>query len=265
MDFEVFTGDAVLLGTNQGDWRDFFEASVDDFAVTDFLSRAPLMLTNGNHDDLAVNYVAQFAFPQDVSPGEVAQGEEWYSFDYGNAHFVVLNDTVADNAVLAGAQADWLRADLAAVDRVRQPWIFVNHHRGFYSCHSTHSPDTGLRAAWQPIFDEYAVDLVLTGHNHVYERSVPIRGLDAGEGVVAAAGADGEPTYDGAGMASGTIYVVAGGAGAPLYDVGNDCPTSHLGIASRVGVVIEVDGRTLRYTATDVMTGATLDSFTLIK
>ena len=264
VDFEVFNGDAVFLGSNQNDWRDFFEASDGSFEIQDLFARVPFMMANGNHDRLATNYLAQFAFPQEVSPSERGQGEEWYSFDYGNAHFVMLNDTVDDAAVLGGAQADWMRADLMAVDRTATPWVFAVHHRGFYTCGSTHSPDTGLRAAWQPVFDEFAVDMVLTGHNHVYERSEPIRGLSGTDGVVAASGADGEPTYA-AGVASGTVYVVAGGVGAELYGVANDCPTQHVGQVVRPFAVIEIEGRTLTYTAYDATSGIAIDSFSLTK
>lgn len=265
VDFEVFSGDAVFLGANQNDWNEWFEAGVDDFEVTDLMARAPMMLVNGNHEHLALPYVAQFAFPQDLDDGETANGEEWYSFDYGNAHFVMLNDTVDDDAVIAGAQADWLRADLQSVDRAMQPWIFVSHHRGFYTCGSTHSPDGALRAAWQPIFDEFAVDMVLTGHNHVYERSRPIRGLSGGEGVVAAEGERGAPTYDPAGVPSGTVYVVAAGVGAELYPVSTDCPTSFVGVPVRPYAIVEIEDRTLTYTAYDALTGAVIDSFALTK
>jgi len=265
VDFEVFSGDAVFLGPNQRDWTEFFEATVDDFGIEDLLSRAPFMMANGNHDQLAVNYVAQFAYPQEMTPGERAQGEEWYSFDYGNAHFIMLNDTVADSAVLGGAQADWMRQDLMQVDRTEQPWIFVTHHRPFYTCRSTHSPDTALRAAWQPIFDEFSVDFVLTGHNHVYERTVPIRNLEGGDGVVAPQGPNAVPTYDPAGLPSGTLYVVAAGVGAELYEVSTECGTSFVGEASRPYILIEIEDRTLTYTAYNAMTGTVIETFTLEK
>jgi hypothetical protein len=222
------------------------------------------MSANGNHEGLAVNYVAQFAFPQEVSPDELAQGEEWYSFDYGNAHFVVLNDSVADSSVIAGSQATWLRADLAAVDRSVTPWIIVSHHRSFYTCRSTHSPATNLRTAWQPIFDEFAVDFVVNGHNHVYERSLPIRGLLEGEGQLAAAGPNGIPTHE-AGRPSGTIYLVSGGAGAPLYDVSDECPTTFVANAVHHYLLFEFEGTTVNFRALNPLTETVLDSFTYTK
>jgi hypothetical protein len=265
VDFQVFSGDAVFLGPNQADWELFFNASDGDFEIQDMLARVPFMMANGNHDQLAINYVTQFAFPQELTEGERAQGEEWYSFDYGNAHFIMLNDTVGDSAVLGGAQADWMRQDLMAVDRDVTPWIFAVHHRPFYTCRSTHSPDTALRAAWQPIFDEFSVDMVLTGHNHVYERSQPIRGLEGGEGVVASTGTNGVPTYDPAGLPSGTVYVVAAGVGAELYEVSTDCTTSYTGSVVRPYVIVEIEDRTLRYTAYNTMNGQVIDEFELTK
>lgn len=265
VDLQLFSGDAVFLGLNQADWDLFFEASTGDFDVQDSLARTPFMMANGNHDALAVNFVAQFAFPQEQSPEERAQGEEWYSFDYANAHVVVLNDTVLSNAVLAGAQAEWMRADLAAVDRDVTPWVFVVHHRPFYTCQSNHRPDTSLRAAWQPVFDEHGVDMVFTGHNHVYERSQPIRGLEAGQGIVAGSDTNGRPTYDPQGRPSGTVYVVAAGVGAELYPVSTECPTSFTGQRVRPYVLVEVEDRTLRYSAYNALSGQVIDRFELRK
>src|SRR4029453_8728499 len=97
-----------------------------------------------------------FAMPQQLTEGESAQGEEWYSFDYGNAHFVALNDSPEESA-LGDPQRKWLESDLAAVDRATTPWIVVTHHRPMYSCATAHGSDLDLRSAWQPIFDKYAV------------------------------------------------------------------------------------------------------------
>lgn len=264
VDFELFSGDAVVIGSAQAQWDQFFTQVEGTFSVEDFLATRPLMMANGNHDLLSVNYLAQFALPQDESDGEIGQGEEWYSFDYGNAHFVVLNDTVLDDAILGNQEAAWLDADLAAVDRTMTPWVFVMHHRPFYTCQSTHSPDTSLRAAWQPIFDRYHVDFVLAGHNHVYERSAPIQGLDGSEGRVAPQGANGIPVIS-AGVPSGTIYMVAAGVGAPLYPVNTTCPTSLEGESVRNYVVFEVADRTIHMTAYDALTNTVLDEIEYTK
>ncbi|MGE0784222.1 MAG: purple acid phosphatase family protein [Sandaracinaceae bacterium] len=265
IDFEVFSGDAVLAGTNQADWNDFLGASDGTFGVQDLLARRAMMVVNGNHEGLAVNYIAQFALPQEVSDSEVAQGEEWYSFDYGNAHFVMLNDSVADSSVIAGSQAAWLRRDLMQVDRNLTPWVFAVHHRPIYTCGSTHGPYREGQTAWQPIYDEMAVDIVFNGHNHAYERSLPIRGLSAGEGVVVTSGPDATPMYDAEGLPTGTVYIVAAGAGADLYPAANDCPTSHIGESVRPYAIVSIEDRTLTYTAYSIVDGTMLDTFTLTK
>lgn len=258
VDFQVYTGDAVFLGVNQLDWNGFFEATNGGTTVESVIARIPLMPTNGNHEALALNYVAQFALPQTVDENERGEGEQWYAFDYGNAHFVVLDASAP--ASLVEAQAAFLEADLAAVDRAETPWIFVMHHQAQYSC-SNHGSDLELRAAWQPVIDEHRVDFVLNGHDHNYERSRPIRGFQAAmpaDGMVVTAGPEGQPV-----MESGTVYVVAGGAGAPLYDNGT---CYHTQISERTSnyVIVEITGRTLHWTAYR-LDGSVIDEFTYTK
>lgn len=269
-DLHVFSGDAVDIGISQAQWDEFFTAADGDFEVQDALARIPFMVSNGNHDNLQINYLAQFALPQDVSDGEQGQGEEWYSFDYANAHFVILNDTVADDDVIAGAEADWLRADLEAVDRSVTPWVFAIHHRNLYTCMSSHSPNGTTRAAWQPIYDELEVDAVFQGHNHIYERSKPIRGLtDGNEGIVAAEGANGVPTFDSAGSGSGgpsgTIYFTAAAIGAPLYDVSDSCETTEVATSEPNYLLVSIEDRTITLTARNIESGAVIDELTYTK
>ena len=260
VDFELFSGDAVILGPNQPEWDMFFSATSGADAVEDVLARLPFMAANGNHDGLAVNYLVQFALPEELSTGERAP-EEWYAFDYANAHFVVLNDTTASDDVISGDERDWLVADLSAVNRATTPWIFVMHHKPAYSCATAHGSDVALRSAWQPVFDQYAVDFVFNGHDHDYERSKPIRGFDTGStnGSLAPAGPGGIPVAE-----SGTVYVVAAGAGAPLYGVDLDCYHTELAESVRNYVIVEVEGRTVRFDAYRI-DGTTLDSFEYTK
>lgn len=260
VDLQLFSGDAVVLGPNQSEWDDFFEASTGDFSVQDIFARVPFMVANGNHDNLTVNYVAQFAVPQaSRSAGAKAQGEEFYSFDYANAHFVFLNDT--PNTRATGEQAEWLRDDLAAVDRTKTPWVFVTHHQPAYSCSTNHGSDLDIRQAWQPIYDQFEVDVVWTGHDHDYERSKPIRGFQTGsvDGNLAETAGNGVPV-----KGSGTIYVVAAGAGAPLYGVDPSCFHTLKTESTRNYVIVEIEDTTMRYTAYR-LDGSVLDEFSYTK
>ena len=255
-DFELFSGDAVAFGPNQPEWDEFFEASTATTVVQDVLAHIPMVFVDGNHEALALNYLVQFALPQD-QPGEMGFGKEWYSLDYGNLHLVVLNDSVVSDGTIGGAEADWLSADLAAVDRGVTPWVVVAHHQPAYSCASAHGSNHTLRAAWQPIFDQFKVDFVFSGHDHDYERSRPIRDFQSGSdtGVVAAMGANGVPVDE-----SGTVYIVAAGAGAPLYGVDLSCYHTLAAESIYNYSIVEIDGRTLRFTAYR-LDNSVIDSF----
>lgn len=258
---QLFSGDAVLAGANQPDWNQFFNTEADGVPAYDMLASAPFMPVNGNHEDLAINYLAQFALPQGASSRQESAGKEWYSFDYGNIHVISLNDTSADADLIAKEETEWLKADLAKVDRAKTPWIFVNHHRPLYSCAKTHGADEELRALWQPIYDQYKVDLVINGHVHNYERSKPIRGLDNGNPVMAESVGKGVPVNE-----SGTLYLVSGGAGAPLYEFKEENCTTHTQAyeKSRHYVLLEIAGKTLKYKALR-LDGSVIDEFEYTK
>jgi hypothetical protein len=255
--FEVFSGDAVDVGAEQYEWDQLFEASASNVTVQSVLASLPFMTTNGNHENLALNFLGQFALPQQAGGGEDDTGGQghptekaWYSFNYGNVHFIVLNDTTVNLITLLGAEKNWLASDLGQVNRSQTPWIIVTHHQPIYSCDNVHGSDQGLGDAWQPLFDQYQVDLVLNGHVHNYQRSNPVRGSN----VNAPAG-------------QGTIYVVAGAVGAPLYGYNTgSCAFSETGATTSNYAIVDVKGNTLTFTAYDLMGGdVQLDQFTLTK
>ncbi|KAM0786961.1 hypothetical protein ACM66B_002380 [Microbotryomycetes sp. NB124-2] len=128
-------------------------------------------------------YKERFAMPSEESGGV---GPFWYSFDYGMAHFVHLdtetdlghgllgpieNNTKQANGPfgLMDQQVSWLKQDLAKVDRSKTPFLIVGMHRPYYiSVEPT--PYPAWQQAFEQIFVENDVDIVLTGHVHVYER-----------------------------------------------------------------------------------------------
>jgi hypothetical protein len=257
--FELFTGDAVLAGNRQVQWNAFFQASASGTSVQDVLASTPFMVVNGNHEGLSVNYLAQFAMPQRPNAASPAHGEDWYSFDYGNAHFIALNDTTASLAMLEEETA-WLDDNLSQLDRKKTPWVIVYHHRPPYSCGANHGSDLAIRQRWQPIFDRYGVDLVVNGHEHQYERSKPIRGrTDAGDGIVVNAG-----PADKLRGGVGTVYIVSAGAGAGLYGVNRSCPHTQIIEQSYHYIVADVAGGKLSL-KTYRLDGSVLDQFTITK
>ena len=117
----------------------------------------------------------------------LSHNERWYSFDNGPVHFIELDSNLRNAYRLM--QFVWLVHDLRTNS---QPFTIVFFHHPLYSS-GLHGNATLLRMIWKPIFERFAVDIVFNGHDHDYERSV----------------------------VNGITYVVTGGGGAPLYDVGH--------------------------------------------
>lgn len=223
-DFYMFSGDAVSLGVDMVEWDAWFDAGVGHF------ESRPLIVAHGNHEFQAQPFYALFA-----QPGN----EQWFSFDFANAHFVMLNDTVAQ-AGDQEIQAAWMEQDLAAT---AQRWRFAFHHMPAYSSSTTHGSDLENRAVWSPVEEAGGVAIDFAGHNHNYERSYPMRN-----------GVEVVPEQ-------GTTYVVSAGAGAPLY--GNDLsqPFTQVAAVTENFLIVEVDGRRTTVTAYD-LAGNVLDTFT---
>ena len=164
----------------------------------------------GNHENMtgsATPYRQLFVLPRD---GESAaypnNAERFYSFDYGPVHFIAL-DTESAFLTLARRQEQiaWLTADLQASQDA--PWRIAFFHRPPYSSGLEHGSDLAIRAAFGPLFEQYNVQIVLNGHEHAYERSVPWR----------------ESTNT---ARQAVTYVITGGAGAELYQTGRSVWTA---------------------------------------
>jgi hypothetical protein len=212
-EWTLFTGDMVHDGTIQTEWEWWFAAA------DPFLARVPTMTVHGNHEMMATGYFALFALPG---------VEEIYSFDYGNAHFVVLNDSPRPGELLTGRQAAFLDADLlAATSRPTPPvWLITSHHRPMFSSDPSEGSNLTVRAAWEPIVDKYRGDVDFNGHSHHYESTVPVR--------------------DGGVADSGARYITSGGAGAS-FD--SPTPTKNPWTVSYYAglsfAIVDVNGRTL--------------------
>lgn len=178
----------------------------------------PWMATVGNHEmernggELGYSpYLARFALPGNGVTG----GAVTYAIRYRNVALVALDGNDAsyeiprNNGYLGAAQDGWLRTTLAALraDK-RVDFIVVGFHNCMYCSNLVHASDGGNRRRWEPLFDEYSVDLVVNGHNHGYERT---HGVRSGRVVTdAPSGA----TID---SALGTTYLTAGGGGQQEY------------------------------------------------
>ncbi len=155
----------------------------------DQLKSIPLYPSPGNHDygnagyqnssTLSTNfpYFSNFSLPQAGEAGGVASNSpKYYSYNYGNIHFISL-DSYGSYNNSTSAMYTWLNNDLAANT---QRWTIVYFHHPPYT-KGTHNSDTdteliNMRANIIPLLENYHVDLVLSGHSHVNERSYMIKG-----------------------------------------------------------------------------------------
>ncbi|MDY7227287.1 metallophosphoesterase [Hyalangium rubrum] len=193
-------GDFVLaLGDNaysSGTEQEFQDRMFTPMAP--LLRQTPIFPSLGNHEyvtSYGQPYLDNFYLPTN----NPAKTERYYSFDWGPVHFVALDSTCAVLGTLdickVAPQKTWLAQDLAATTR---PWKVVFFHHPPWSS-GAHGSQLTMRREFGPLLEQYGVDLVLTGHDHNYERSKAMKG-DA----VAPSGTKGIP------------YIVVGSGGAAL-------------------------------------------------
>ena len=156
----------------------------------------------GNHEYETAGAAPYFAY---FGAAAGTPGEGWYSFDLGAWHLIALNSNCDEigGCDLDSPQADWLRADLAA-NNAECTLAYWHHPR--WSSGDEHGSDPRTDALWQILFTAGA-DLVLTGHDHIYERFVP---MDA----------------NGAASPTGMTEFVVGTGGRSTYGFGAILPTS---------------------------------------
>lgn len=181
--FIAHGGDMVNRGMNGQEWGWVFEAG------SAWFSNYPLAPVVGNHETGGVTakepqqrnmaYLPWFNNPSNNSSG-YADGSA-YSFTWGAAHLTCLDIQNLDDAMeikekrgdgkYLQAALDWLRKDLASATTAKK-WKIVTMHQPIYGANRD---EKELRAVLAPIFDSCKVDLVITGHDHYYFRSFPMR------------------------------------------------------------------------------------------
>ena len=272
----------LMLGDNaynDGTDNEYQDAVFDMYP--ELLRRTPLWSTLGNHDGHSANsstesgpYYDIFTFPRNGEVGGLASGTEaYYSFDYGDIHFICLDSYESDRST-NGAMLTWLENDIAATS---QKWIIAFWHHPPYTKGSHNSDSEGalidMRENAVPILESFGVDLVFSGHSHSYERSYLIDGhygssgtfnsthqVDAGDGKE-----DGNGAYqkaDGTTNA-GAVYTVAGASGK-ISGGSLNHPAMFASLNELGSVVLDINGNRLdaKHLRSD---GTVTDYYTILK
>src|SRR5215212_25585 len=154
-EFVLMMGDNLYGGETPQD----FEKKFSDPYKKLLADKVKFYATLGNHDQaLQVNY-ENFNM----------NGKEYYRFKKGDVAFYSLNSNYMDKK-----QVEWLESELA---KDTSEWKVCFFHHPPYSSAKKHGSDGQLREVVEPIFVKYGVDVVLTGHDHVYERIKPQKGI----------------------------------------------------------------------------------------
>ncbi len=217
--FVLFLGDIVSTGSNSSQWEDWYSYG------NNFIPYNLIYHCKGNHDTGGI-YENQFALPGNGL---------YYAFEYGNAVFICLDSENPGSST----QTSWLESTLTTYQN--KTWKFVFFHQPFYTGGSHETDMWSYWDTWWQLFDDYGVNIIFGGHDHNYQRSLPInRNVSTSQAVA---------EY-GSGPDQGRCQIVSGGAGAPLYGASNRWWT-----AENTSVlnycIIEINGSSLTLTAKD--------------
>lgn len=265
--FFTVAGDLVDRGSSENLWDLFFRYGAN---ATSNLTIVPAV---GNHetDTGPHHYSDHFNFPENTAglPDYV------YSFDYGDAHFIVLSTekthgqlTSKDSAVRTAAnqfvdlQIKMLRNEVAASHK---KWNIVILHKALYSSggYANAAETLFYRKKFAPVFDELSIDAVLQGHNHTFDR-----GFIYGGKTVPGVNVDSITAKKG----KGTLYLVNNSAGPKFYDTTKGTDLSYLlkyGQPRKqmyTGITVSQNSLTFKtYTVSKDGADALYDKFTITK
>ncbi|MBI2932003.1 MAG: purple acid phosphatase [Planctomycetes bacterium] len=220
-------------GTDQAIWDEWFDV------IQGAATRAPHMPVLGNHETIGGDEAV--FFDRFTLPGN----ERWYSFRVGRAHVIGI-DSMTDFSP-GSQQYQWIAADLerAAQDPSVSWKIAFAHYSPFTSSDDHPQDGLAMRAHLSPLFDTHGVDLVLTAHEHHYERTLPILG-------------------GGAVDPRAPVYVVSGTGGRPLAGFVDPPPSWSVARRARHGftkVTID-DTLSVEFVA---LSGAVEDAFEIVQ
>ena len=212
-DFVTMDGDNIYGGHSPHDFRVKFEQPYKALLDEGVKFYASL----GNHDDpqIEINYK-----PYNMN------GTHYYTFSRKNVDFFVL-----DSNYMTPQQLSWFEDKLKGSSA---KWKIAYFHHPLYTCAKFHGPDVDLRNQLMPLFTKYGVNVVWSGHEHVYERIKPQQGIH---------------------------FFLEGNSGElRFHNIRGRCDIDQVGFdTDRTFMLVELDGDQL-YFQTIARSGATVDS-----
>ncbi len=214
-DTVLMMGDNIYGSEKAKDFHKKFEAPYSSLLHDGVKFYATL----GNHDDAAQVHYRHFNM----------NGQRYFTWKpRAGVHLYSLDSNSMDKQ-----QLQWVEKELAAAGN---DWKIVFFHHPLYSSGGKHGSDAQLRSTLEPIFVKHHVSLVLSGHDHFYERVKPQRGI--------------------------TYFVVGGSAKLRDGDVHTSGFTASAFDSDNSFMLMEIDGDTLSFQAIS-RTGQTVDQGTI--
>ncbi len=264
--FLMHTGDHVDHGDNFKQWKWLFNSASAN------LMSSVLMPTAGNHENhgeyaLDDNFILSNVPDQDTMTGV------YYSFDYNNAHFIVLNSNDDEDNGISAEQIEWLKADAQASEA---EWKFVMLHKAPYSNGSHYDDDDviELRKVLSTLMPELDIDMVLQGHDHVYLRTDAMNNNEVVEVYEMSINSNSK-AYTAKVNPDGTIYAINGCSGVKYYQTKNPADTDKLFPRAEkivdanypVFAAIRIEGNSLYFDSYGIIDGEAecIDSFAIVK
>ena len=207
-EFAINLGDFVNDCTNE-EWDSYF----NNFAFMNM--KTTLVPVAGNHEGNLQWFKFNNMFNIGAAEDSMTVTGCYYSFDWGDAHFAVLNTN--DMYPMSASQINWLKNDMNSSDA---QWKIVLMHRALYSAgKNINKPDTlVMRNHLLPIIDELGIDVVFAGHDHMYLRTEPVKGEEVQTAQTVTEYWNGERTTF-ALNPDGTTHILPSTAGTKRYDV----------------------------------------------
>jgi hypothetical protein len=218
----ISVGDLVADGNTESYWdSEFFSSAYPH--IRSLLANLPYQSCMGNHEGTGILFAKYFPYPY--------VAHHYWSFDFGPAHFAVLDQYTSYGA--GSAELAWLAHDLATASK---PWKFIVLHEPGWSAGGDHENNVTVQTSIQPLCEQYGVSIVFGGHNHYYARAV----------------------------VNGVQHITTGGGGAPLYDPNPGYP--HIVVTSRSNHFCKVEIASSRlYFAAITSAGTVIDTFSVVR